>query len=314
MKKLATLLIVLCLVLGMLTVGSAEGKRTIALCICQVSNEFQSRIVDAMQKYAADNGLTDKYDFTVFDANFDTAKQLEQVENAINQGVAAVVMIPVDMIGSVPAVQACIDAGVPCIGCNCDIEDNDLFSTYVGSVTLDSGVIEMTELARLMGGEGKLVELQGNYGESPQILRHEGIAQVLAENPGIEVIADDTAEWSRDMAKTKMEGWIVRGLMDEAKAVVCHNDAMAVGCMMALEEAGINDVLIAGIDANKDMLGYLKEGRVAVTVFQNATGQGEGAIKAAVAWAEGEEYQDYDWIPYELVTPETADEYLAKLG
>ena len=114
-----------------------------------------------------------------------------------------------------------------------------------------------------------------------------GIEEILSDYPDIEIVASDTGNWSRDTAKTKMENWISTGIMDDVKAVVCHNDAMAVGCMMALEEAGMKHILIAGIDANADMLGYLKEGRVAVTVFQNATGQGEGAIKALAAIIEG---------------------------
>ena len=313
MKKFVTLLLAVCLMLTLCSGALAAEKKTIALCIAQTTNEFQSQIVDAINAYAEREGLTEKYDLTLFDAQFDTAKQLEQVENAINQGAAAVVMIPVDMKGSMGTVQACIDAGVPCIGCNSDIDDNTLFTCYVGSETVTSGEIEMQALADLLGGEGKIVEMEGNYGESPQILRHEGILNILANYPGIEIIHSDTGKWSRDEAKTKMENWIVTGIMDDAKAVICHNDAMAVGCMMALEEAGMNDILICGIDANKDMLGYLKEGRVAVTVFQNAVGQGEGAIKAAVAIIEGAtDYPQFDWIPYELVTPEQADEYLAR--
>ncbi|MBR1559061.1 MAG: substrate-binding domain-containing protein [Clostridia bacterium] len=314
MKKLVTMILVVCLLLATVCGALAEEKKVIALCVAQVSNEFQSRIKDAMEKYAEDNGLNDKYEFTVFDANFDTAKQLEQVENAIGQGAAGVVMIPVDMKGSVPAVQACLDAGVPVVGCNSDIEDNTLFDCYVGSDTVDSGHIEMQALAEAMGGEGKLVEMEGNYGESPQILRDQGIRDIVEQYPDIEIVYNDTGKWSRDEAKTKMENWIMQGLMDDAKAVVCHNDAMAVGCMMALEENGMNDILIAGIDANADMLGYLKEGRVAVTVFQNAAGQGEGAIKAVVDLVEGKEVPQFDWIPYELVTVETADDYLALLG
>ena len=312
MKKVVTLVLILLLVFTLVTSAFAQ-KQTIALCIAQTTNEFQSRIVDAIMKYAEENGLNEKYDFTLFDANFDTARQLQQVENAINNNVAGIIMIPVDMEGSVVAVNAANDAGVPIVGCNSDITDNSLFSCYVGSDTVESGRIEMAALAEAMGGEGKLVELQGNFGESPQILRHQGIEEILAGFPNIEIVASDTGNWSRDTAKTKMENWISTGIMDDVKAVVCHNDAMAVGCMMALEEAGMNHILIAGIDANADMLGYLKEGRVAVTVFQNAVGQGIGAIKAVVAIAEGQEYPKFDWIPYELVTVETADNYLALL-
>jgi ABC-type sugar transport system substrate-binding protein len=100
-------------------------------------------------------------------------------------------------------------------------------------------------------------------------------------------------------------------LANEITAVVAHNDAMAVGAMIALEGMGRKDILIAGIDANADMLGYLKEGRVAVTVFQDAAGQGKGAVEQAIKILNGEAYEHDLWIPYQLVNLDNADEFLA---
>ena len=285
-------------------------KQTIALCIAQTTNEFQSRIKDAMLDYAAATGLDQRYDFTVFDANFDTATQLQQVENAIAQGVAGIVLIAVDAEGSMATLAAANEAGVPIVGCNTEVADNTQFTSYVGSDTLESGRIEMRALAEAMGGEGKIVEMHGNYGEDPQIKRNAGIREVIAEYPNIKVVAEDTAKWSREQGVELMENWIQAGIMNDVKAIVAHNDAMAVGAMIALEDAGMTDVLIAGIDANQDMLGYLQEGRVAVTVFQNAVGQGEGAIAKIAKIIEGEPYEQFVWIPYELVLPEDADKFL----
>ena len=267
--------------------------------------------MDAMFAYAEENGLDEKYNFTVFDAQFDTATQLQQVENAISQGVDGIIMIAVDMQGSVAAVNAANDAGVPIVGVNTDIIDNTLFTSYVGSDNVESGVIEMTALAEAMEGEGKLVEMHGNYGEAPQLQRDEGIRKVLADYPGIEIVAEDSGLWSRDSALELMENWIQSGVMDDVKAVVAHNDSMAVGAMIALEEAGMDNVLIAGIDANADMLGYLKEGRVAVTVFQNAAEQGAQGVAQMMKILNGEDYEQIMWIPYELVSADSADQYLA---
>ena len=79
MKKFVTLLLAVCLMLTLCSGALAAEKNTIALCIAQTTNEFQSQIVDAINAYAEREGLTEKYDLTLFDAQFDTAKQLEQV-------------------------------------------------------------------------------------------------------------------------------------------------------------------------------------------------------------------------------------------
>jgi inositol transport system substrate-binding protein len=47
-----------------------------------------------------------------------------------------------------------------------------------------------------------------------------------------------------------------------------------------------------------------------VTVFQDASGQGGGSIKAAVALAKGEKVENRVWIPFLLVTPENYKEFM----
>jgi ABC-type sugar transport system substrate-binding protein len=47
-----------------------------------------------------------------------------------------------------------------------------------------------------------------------------------------------------------------------------------------------------------------------MTVFQNAAGQGEGGIKAAIALARGEQVEQITWVPYEPVTPENFKDYM----
>ena len=323
-KKMVTIVVVAVMMFGVtfIATGPSDGiftcspiqaaeKKTIALCIAQASNEFQSRIKDGMENYISKNNLNDEYEFTYQDGNFDTATQLRQVENMIAQGVAAIILIAVDAEGSMACVLAANEAGIPIIGCNTGVNDLSLLTSYVGSDNVESGRIEMKALAELMGGKGKLVELHGTYGHEPQFQRNEGIREILAGYPDIEVLAENTANWARDEAVAVMENWLQSDIGDKITAVVAHNDAMAVGTMIALEGAGRKEVLVAGIDANKDMLGYLKEGRVAVTVFQNAVGQGEMAIETAIKVLRGQPYEKLNWIPYELVTPKTADEYLA---
>jgi ABC-type sugar transport system substrate-binding protein len=124
------------------TTAPPAEKQYIALCIAQASNEFQSKIKDAMQVYIDDNKLAEKYDFTFFDADFDTATQLQQVENAIAQGADALVMIAVDAEGSMAAVNAANEAGVPIIGCNTEVSDNSKLTSYVGSDCLNLAVLK----------------------------------------------------------------------------------------------------------------------------------------------------------------------------
>jgi inositol transport system substrate-binding protein len=86
---------------------------------------------------------------------------------------------------------------------------------------------------------------------------------------------------------------------------------MAIGALSAIEAAGkLGEIIVGGVDASPDALAEMSEGRLNVTVFQNAQGQGSGAIEAAIALACGQPVEKEVWIPYELVTPENYQEYM----
>jgi ABC-type sugar transport system substrate-binding protein len=74
----------------------------------------------------------------------------------------------------------------------------------------------------------------------------------------------------------------------------------------------MEDVVVAGIDATQEALAAMKAGDLDVTVFQDAAGQGAGAVGAAIALAKGEKVDVKVWIPFQLVTPANMADFAAK--
>jgi inositol transport system substrate-binding protein len=74
----------------------------------------------------------------------------------------------------------------------------------------------------------------------------------------------------------------------------------------------MEEVIVTGVDATQDALASMQAGDLDVTVFQNAAGQGAGALDAALKLAKGEAVDQKVYIPFELVTPANIDNYLAK--
>lgn len=144
------------------------------------------------------------------------------------------------------------------------------------------------------------------------LTRTQDIHDVLAreECSGIEIVEEQTANWKRVEAQDLMTNWLAGGL--EFDAVIANNDEMATGAIQALKSAGRNmdDVVVAGIDATPDGLRAMQAGELDVTVFQNATKQGEVALSTAVAMAGGAVVDRHVWIPFEPVTPEDMQDYL----
>ena len=128
----------------------------------------------------------------------------------------------------------------------------------------------------------------------------------------VNVIDQQTANWSRDQAQNLMTNWLSTGAAFDG--VIANNDEMAIGAIQAMKAAGIDmaSVQVGGVDATQDALAAMQAGELDVTVFQNAAAQGSGSLNAAVALAKGEAVDQTVWVPFELVTPDNVADYLSK--
>ena len=143
------------------------------------------------------------------------------------------------------------------------------------------------------------------------MMRTQGNKDVFAKYPNIVVDIEAEGKWDRAKGMQIAENWIQggRGL----KAIVCNNDEMAIGALLAAESAGVKDedLLITGVDATPDALEYLGKG-LDMTVYQSAPGQGYGGVASAYKLLKGEQVEKMQWIPYEVVTTENMANYKVK--
>jgi inositol transport system substrate-binding protein len=86
---------------------------------------------------------------------------------------------------------------------------------------------------------------------------------------------------------------------------------MGMGALIALEQAKMKDkVVVASVDAIADALHAVKDGRLDVTVFQDAKGQGGQALETAVKIIKKQPFEKAVFIPFQLVTRENAGQFL----
>jgi inositol transport system substrate-binding protein len=286
-----------------------SGKQlVIGVAMPDASDKWLTYLQDGMKKYA-DSQKDVKLIFS--DAQNDANKQLSQVENYISQKVNAVVIVPVDTTSAPNIVNEVNNAKIPIIVVNRQYNGVDKATAYVGSDSLQSGTMEMEEVAKLMNGKGNIAIMDGQMGHDAQIKRTQGNKEIIKKNKDMKVVLEGTGDFDRAKGMALMENWLQSG--KKIDAVVSNNDEMAIGAIMALKDAGkLNNVLVAGIDATPDALKFVKDGELKVTVFQDARGQGKGGIETAIKVAKGEKVEKFNWIPYELVTKDNVDTYIAK--
>ena len=311
MKKTLRSVILLVLALSMLLALTAcstsqkSDKVKIGVTLMDFSTEFGIGLKDYMTAKADAMG---DVELTVVDAGGDAAKQLQQVETFISQKVDAIIMQPQEQEACSPAIDKAKAAGIPIINCNSlTITEPD---AYVGSNDSESAEIAMTYIAEQLGGKGNVLMMHGHPGQTAEVKRTEGAMDILAQNPDMTLLDEQTADWDRAEAMTLMENWI-QAYGDQINAVFCQNDEMELGALNALVQADKKDnVLVVGVDAIDDALQSVKDGKMDATVYQDCKGQAEGAIEAAYKLAKGESVEKEILIPFILVTTENVDEYL----
>ncbi|AUH64436.1 sugar ABC transporter substrate-binding protein [Paracoccus zhejiangensis] len=261
-------------------------------------------------------------DLQVEDAQNDVAKQLDQINNFIASGVDAIIVNPVDTSATEAMSAAAEAAGVPLVYVNREPVNVDTLpdnQAFVASDERESGTLETKEVCRLLGEKGKnpakIYIMMGELSNQAAVQRTQDIKDVMASGDcevTLEVVDEQTANWSRDEAQNLMTNWLSSG--EAFDALISNNDEMAIGAIQAMKAAGLDmgEVVVGGVDATQDALQAMSAGDLDVTVFQNAAGQGAGALDAALKLSKGEAVEQKVYIPFELVTPANIGDYMAK--
>ena len=283
----------------------------IGVTLSAFEHQFLVKVREAMEEKAKELGV--KIQFV--EAQGDIGKQLNQIQNFITQKMDAIIVNPVDTHGDAQDDEACHRG-------RHSSWSTSTFSllrkrcpkgvAYVGSPEITSGKLQGEAIAKLLNNKGNVVLMVGELATQAAVLRTEGVEKVVAQHPEMKIVGKQTANWRRNEAIDLMNNWLVAGT--QIDAVVANNDEMAIGAILALQQAGKDPkkVVVAGIDATTDALAEMEKGNLAVTVFQDAKGQGAGSVETAVKLVKGEKVESFVWIPFELVTPENYKEYLNK--
>ena len=276
----------------------------VGVSLMNLSSEFIVMLDNALTERARELGVK----LIINDAQRNPERQVRQVESFIARGVDAIILNPCEVEASSPAVDRAREAGVPIVNVNSETRSQP--TAFVGSRDEESARLAMGYLAKRLGGKGNALMMQGFMGQAAQIKRDRGAREVLAQYPEIKLLASQTAEWDRAKAMSLMENWI-QSFGDKIDAVFAQNDEMAMGAVIALEQAKMKDrVLVAGVDAIADALQAVKDGRLDATVFQDARAQARAALDTVMKILRKQPYEREVYIPFRLVTRANVDEFL----
>ncbi|MDR0885159.1 MAG: sugar ABC transporter substrate-binding protein [Clostridiales Family XIII bacterium] len=319
MKKVIVALLVMTLMITGLLAGcgakASDGSDSkdkglkVGYTVCE-KDQFQVNVIKAATAKADELGIK----LNIQDAQTDAQKQIDQIKSFASQGMDAIVVIPAEP----DTAEALVDAAgdVPVIFVNRQPAEEVLIANEVVCVNSDeaqAGELQAEFIKAHFPDKTEInyALLQGKMGNASVLLRSDGVVDGMkAEDIKPNQIFKDTAEWDRAKAMQLIQSFLGTG--KDVDVIISNNDDMALGALEAIKAVGktTEDIAILGLDGTKEACQSILDGGLSCSVYQDAIGQGEGAIQAAKDLIDGKDVDTHVIIPFVLITKDNAQEFI----
>ncbi len=281
-----------------------DEEITVGLSISTLANPFFVTLRDGAQEAADAAGV----ELVVADSRDDASTEADNMQDLIVQEVDVIIINPVDSDAAVAAVESANQAGIPVVTVDRGVTGGEIVS-HIASDNVLGGRLAGELLFELIGGSGKVAQLEGIPGTSAARDRGTGFEEALAAAEDIELVTSVTANFSRDEGFTVAQD--VFTAHPDLDGLFAQNDEMALGALEAAEAAGIaDDLIIVGFDAADDALAAIADGQMHGTVAQLPAEMGKIGVEQAVAVAQGETVDAEIPVEVEVVTEDNVGAFL----
>jgi ribose transport system substrate-binding protein len=253
--------------------GAARAADRIALVVSTLNNPYFVSLADGAKAKAKELG----YNLVVLDSQNDTAKELSNVEDALNQNVKALLLNPVDSAAARAAVREAEAQKVPVLTLDRSAKGVTVTS-HIASDNVAGGKLAGELIVKELNGKGNVVELQGQPGTDAARDRSNGFRQALAAAPGLKIVASQPANFDRTQGLNVMEN--ILQAHPKVDAVFAADDEMALGAIKAIQAARLK-VVVVGFDGTPDAVAAVKNGTMVATIAQQPSLIGSLGVEEA---------------------------------
>src|SRR5690625_2638638 len=247
----------------------------IGLSVSTLNNPFFVTLKDGLEAAAEEKG----YEVIVVDAQDDSAKQVNDVADMMQQGIDYLVVNPTDSAAISSSVESANASDIPVITLDRSVESGEVAS-FIASDNVAGGEMGARFIVDELGEGAKVAELEGVPGASATRERGEGFTNVAEES--LDVVTSQTANFNRSEGLNVTQNILQAN--PDIDAIFAHNDEMALGAL----ESAPDDVLVIGFDGSEDEINSVENGGLDATVAQQPDLMGETAVDTVEKLQNGE--------------------------
>lgn len=252
---------------------AAFAQKKIVLGFSQIGaeSEWRTANTESIKQAAKDAGIELKFS----DAQQKQENQIKAIRSFIAQRVNVIAFSPVVESGWEPVLNEAKAAHIPVVLTDraVKVSDDSLYVTLIGSDFVEEGrraARWLVDDSKGQPGPIRIAELQGTVGSAPAIDRMKGFHEIIDTDPRFQVVHSQSGDFTRAKGKEVMEAFLKADR--NINVVFAHNDDMAIGAILAIEEAGLKpgkDIKIVSIDGVRGAFEAMKDGKLNATVECN---------------------------------------------
>lgn len=306
MKKLLTLILACAMITGLFAAGvAAEDKIKVGYDIYFLGNSWSVQLYQEF-KWNIENNYADKIDVTYVESEGDISKQIANLEDLIAQEVDVIITTPNDTTALNATLQDAMDEGIKVI-LLCAGIDGDQYDTLITVDETEFGRVGAQWLVEQLNGTGKIICLNGISGLSTSEQRWAGAKSVFDQNPGIEVLAVEDANWDYATGKTVTSDLLAA--YPQIDGVWSQGGSMTLGAIEAFQAANRDLVPMTGEDNNGLMKAWNSLGAEGIGCAK-PTWLARVAIENAVKMMNGETVEKDQIYPVQTIKTEDIPNYV----
>jgi len=292
------------------TAQPATGPIKLAVIPKGTTHEFWKSIHAGAVKAAKELGVEIVWKGPLKEDNRD--EQIKIVEDMVSAKMSGLVLAPLDDTALRAPVAEAKAKGIPVVIIDSALQSQDLVS-FVATDNKHGGQLAGEEMARLLGGKGKVIVLRYQEGSASTADREAGFLAAIAKAPGIQVVSSNqyggaTTESAYAASENLLAPYQKGGKL-EVDGIFCPNESTTFGMLRALQDGGFaGTVKFLGFDSSPKLVQALQDRQLNALVLQDPMNMGYLGVKTMVRHLRGEKVEARISTGETLVTPENMNE------